>query len=285
MESNTTTNSSENKPLQKTPEITLESTVSKISKIASKPPSPMPIQSASSQPDSEIESVEFDSSRFAHYRDYNGQSFDARIHAVKTDGTPQLTKGGKLKLLPPSKRNLVENITDSVKRVFSKPPTEEELTEQEEETARAQAEAASSRDRLEVSAKRATDSYFAAGSLLGGSGFLKNYKDRNPQIHAIMLEYEMATGRTFELPPWLALTIGLSTDMITQFSTVEECSLANGVVGRAQSAFKERAKQAGREHVESKLAFLNPLNWFSKKEEPMKTDDPNESENLELKEK
>lgn len=213
----------ENSPQSEFP--SLEETQESLSKLAAKPPSPMPIpnlttkETESPQPETESAFPAKSLKEFEHLKDYKKRSFDPRLHRVKANGEPELTAEGKLKILPPSKRGVL----DSVKSFFSHPKSDHEISEEQEAKAHAQARSVAEFEEMEAGANFWTGLYFLFGNTILSSGFSSTKKDRESEIRGLFLNYEKQTGKTFDPPPGVALALGLSMDFATTIATVPEC--------------------------------------------------------------
>lgn len=219
----------------------IEETRKKLEDLTEKAPSPMP--SAAAQPGGKPDTPadqpaapaaqpeKLDLRSFEGLKDYKGRAFDPRLHRVKANGRPDLNADGTLKILPPSKRGVVDQVSDRVKGFFNTPKSDHELTAEQEESAEAQARSISQQAQMEASAEFLKNGYFIGGELVAGPGFYTDYEKREAIIRGHFMVYEKATGKAFDPPPWLVLLVGLGADFKTTVSTVPECQDRLGSLG------------------------------------------------------
>lgn len=209
--------SEENKPLEKTGDL-LES-------ITKNPPEPM----LSPEKRAEIPRLNPENSEprkiepkdFSRLKDYKGRSFDPTIHEVGLDGVPVLNGDGSLKIMRGKNspaREVVERITQ---RIF--PKSDHQLNEENQERAQAQALAIADHSDRRISAENSAEVYFACGSVLLGPAFLNGSRQRKPRIVSQFEAYEIATGKSFDPPPWMALAIGLGSDVRETIEREKDC--------------------------------------------------------------
>lgn len=186
-----------------------------LDELAKAPPEPMVISEAAAPAAQEAPKI--DPKKYHHLTDYKGRAFDPTLHKVKFDGSPEVNCDGSLKIMR-GKGGLVDKI-----KGFAFPKSDHEMEAETISQGNEQAAAIVESEQRRVSAENSAELYFATGSIVFGGGFLTDSKKRRPRIAAHIEAYEQATGKTFDLPPGIALAVGLFGDMRETIEREKEC--------------------------------------------------------------
>lgn len=156
-----------------------------------------------------------------------GVEFNPAIHKTDAEGAPLLGSKKQFLMKKEAKKSAGQKIKEGLSRLWNGenqpekevselnkiPPSDHELNQIPFENAEKQISSQSERaDRsviLSSSAENSADLFFVGGSMLVGIEFLNQRERFHPQTAAIIAEYERRTGRQMDLPPGVALALGL----------------------------------------------------------------------------
>jgi hypothetical protein len=159
--------------------------------------------------------------------DSNGVTFDPAIHRVDETGAPVIGSRKQFLMKKEAKKSAAKWVKDKFSELWngenpenSELPENQELPLSDHEIDKIQAEIQEKQKAeaselveknaaLTVSAENSADIFFIGGSMALGIEFL-NQRDRfHPEVSKIIYEYERRTGKSIDLPPGVALALGL----------------------------------------------------------------------------
>ena len=144
--------------------------------------------------------------QYAHLVDKNNSAFDPKLHKTKRDGTPTVSKLGKLMLKPASAKQ--NNTKDSpLDTTLDSGQLDKELTDIEKQQCAALG-------------KISANSLFAVGRVLGGEEWApikSGGYDEAAALESAFNDYYLASGKT-EMSPKLALSLAIGSYAIPRFT-------------------------------------------------------------------
>ena len=159
--------------------------------------------------------------------DSSGVTFDPAIHRADETGAPVIGSRKQFLMKKEAKKSGLRWVKDKISEAWNGEKTEisevQEVSElplsdheidkiQAEKREKENSETAEIMQRkadLTVSAENSADIFFIGGSMALGIEFL-NQRDRfHPEVSKIIYEYERRTGKSIDLPPGVALALGL----------------------------------------------------------------------------
>ena len=154
-------------------------------------------------------------------------TFDESIYQTNPDGSPKLGSKKQFLLRKEAKKSAKQVISDAAEKVknafssgnkqFSKenadgqeiPLSDHELHEKQAQEAERNAEISARDDELTASAESSAELFFFGGSMLLGLSFANQRDTYWGRVVGHFRRYEEKTGRKVDLPPSMALTMGL----------------------------------------------------------------------------
>lgn len=159
--------------------------------------------------------------------DSNGVTFDPAIHRVDETGAPILGSRKQFLMKKEAKKSAAKWVKDKFSELWngenpevSELPANSELPlsdheidkiheEKREKEILQTAEIERQKSELTISSENSADLFFIGGSMALGIEFL-NQRDRfHPDVSRAIYEYERRTGKSIDLPPGVALALGL----------------------------------------------------------------------------
>lgn len=223
--------------------------------LAATPPEPVQVMQAGQTPPVPSNCV----------TDSLGVAFDPAIHRVDEFGAPVVGSKKQFLLKKEAKKSAKQWLKDGFSKIWNgeKQPEQEIPEENElplsdhefnqiplEKQENEFSEPAQRSVILSSSAENSADLFFVGGSMLVGIEFLNQRQRFHPQAAAVIAEYERRTGKGLDLPPGVALALGLGRIgyEIIQREPACKAKFENGV--------KVIRDNAGK-YVRSKIPFLN----------------------------
>ena len=195
----------------------------------------------------------------ADLRDEQGRTYDPNMH-IGTNGIPRVKLGGKLWMKSAQHRKEKLEKIEKEKAELHEEQKQKQAQEQqfEQEKARKEAEKLEEENKAEsrkltnkATAKVATKMFIQAGVAFAGSSFIPRNDAEKQMLETTFDDYFEATGG-LDLPPWLALSMGLGTYTIGHIPAVPEKNtwwerLKNkATVWRAKSIVKKAEAEAAK---------------------------------------
>lgn len=208
--------------------------------------------------------------------DSKGVTFNPAIHQVDADGKPIIGSVKQFLLKKEAKKSAIRRVTDKISEFWNGekapekeiqevpeiPPSDHEIeqiqAENKENGNSGQPETARKPALLSSSAENSADLFFVGGSMLVGIEFLNQRQRFHGQAAEVIAEYERRTGKQMDLPPGVALALGLGRIgyEIIQREPACKAKFENGVRVIRENAGK---------YIRSKIPVLNK---FQKQEVP-----------------
>lgn len=182
----------------------------------------------------ETKKAEF-SEQFAHLVDKNGTAFDPAIHKTKKDGTPTISKTGKLMLKPNAQAKVTtDSASPSSAQISSQPEqksdeTPKVLTEQEKQQCAALG-------------KVSANALFSVGRAFGGDEWVpvkKQGYDEAAAMEQAFADYYEASGKT-EMSPGAALTIAIGAYVMPRFTQPQTQQKSKNLAKRLYAWWNQR---------------------------------------------
>jgi len=234
--------------------------------LAGQPPKPMPVTQAGLPPPV----------AFGLPVDAKGVTFNPDIHQTDAEGNPILGSVKQFLLKKEAKKSALRRVTDKISEFWNGeedpekeitevsefPPSDHEIeqiqAENNENRISEQPETARKPALLSTSAENSADLFFVGGSMLVGIEFLNQRQRFHGQTAEVIAEYERRTGKQMDLPPGVALALGLGRIgyEIIQREPACKAKFENGVRVIRDNAGK---------YIRSKIPVLNK---FQKQEIP-----------------
>lgn len=186
--------------------------------------------------DQELENQAESVSKFAHLTDKNGVSFDPNLHKVKKDGTPTVSKLGKLMLKPNApKESSTKNTTKSSAQNVGQIDEQVELSPSEKQ-------------QCVALGKVSANMIFAVGRMVGGQEWQpvkQQGYDEAAAMEQAFADYYIVSGKT-EMSPSAALGLAICSYALPRF-TMPETKKKSASIGRKLHAWWHSRKGAKEE--------------------------------------
>jgi hypothetical protein len=209
--------------------------------------------------------------------DSKGVTFNPAIHQVDGEGSPIIGSVKQFLLKKEAKKSALKRAADKFSEFWNgeKEPKKEipeiqdiPLSDHEIDQIQAknresefseQPEQARKPSLLSSSAENSADLFFVGGSMLVGIEFLNQRQRFHGQAAEVIAEYERRTGKQMDLPPGVALALGLGRIGYEIIQREPACK------AKFETGVRVVRENAGR-YIRSKIPVLNK---FQKQEQPV----------------
>ena len=156
--------------------------------------------------------------------DSGGIEFNPEIHKADENGNPVIGSVKQFLLKKEAKKSALRRAADKISEIWNGekseiseisevsnfPPSDHEVNEIQAEKPDFEFSAQGRKPALlSTSAENSADLFFVGGSMLVGIEFLNQRTNFHPKTAEIIAEYERRTGKQMDLPPGVALALGL----------------------------------------------------------------------------
>lgn len=209
--------------------------------------------------------------------DSKGVTFNPAIHQVDAEGSPIIGSVKQFLLKKKAKKSALKRAADKISEFWNGEKAPEKkipevsdfpLSDHEIEQIQAenrenefsqQAEQPRKPALLSSSAENSADLFFVGGSMLVGIEFLNQRQRFHGQAAEVIAEYERRTGKQMDLPPGVALALGLGRIGYEIIQREPACK------AKFETGVRVVRENAGR-YIRSKIPVLNK---FQKQEPPV----------------
>ncbi|MFA5688996.1 MAG: hypothetical protein WC959_07595 [Kiritimatiellales bacterium] len=156
--------------------------------------------------------------------DSKGTVFDSAIHKLDHSGEPVTGSKGQFLLKPEAKKSVFKKIRERATDFWNGKEREIPAAEKSDvplsdhelppESAEFQPEKPEisgkiGKTGISASAENSAELFFLGGSVILGVEFLNQRRNFHPQVAELITDYERRTGKEIDLPPGVALSLGL----------------------------------------------------------------------------